>query len=262
MYDPHGADIDQSDEFPMGSLWEGRAPFGNQVCRLVNGVANRRQGTDFQQWLSAIWAPCSTLRSHYGKPDPPITWEFSHTPGDPRLGANNAFPHFIQKYGFDSQTVNSLCWATYQYPSNGQQAIMTASDHGFRALPNDPLFRYYGWPLQQYSINPNNAPNLPQNVASAQWQKRMNVRAVLENMVPVNFADSAEIPIPVPCDECSVIIDEDNEAIYDQRPPAEIPVTATAGESETVTPTAAGYKKPKARGTIDSVPLETDSVSR
>jgi chitinase len=35
------------DEFPMGSLWEGRFPFSNQVCRLVNGPANARQGTDW-----------------------------------------------------------------------------------------------------------------------------------------------------------------------------------------------------------------------
>ncbi|GFP59293.1 chitotriosidase-1 [Trichoderma asperellum] len=251
----------QVDEFPMGSLWEGRAPFGNQVCRLVNGVANRRQGTDFQQWLSAIWAPCSALRSYYGKPDPPITWEFSHTPNDPRLVANSAFPHFIQKYGFDSQTVNSLCWATYQYPAaNGQQAIMTASDHGFRALPNDPMYRAYGWPPQQYSINPNNAPNLPGNVASAQWQKRINARAALENLIPVQFADSAEVPIPVPCGECSLIIDEDNEVVYDQRPPAEVPLTKTAGE--TPTPTIAKYKKPETGNTVDKGPVETGSASQ
>ncbi|KAM0470857.1 hypothetical protein ACHAPX_009731 [Trichoderma viride] len=251
----------QVDEFPMGSLWEGRAPFGNQVCRLVNGVANRNQGTDFQQWLSAIWKPCSSLRSSYGKPDPPITWQFSHTPGDPRLVANSVFPHFIQKYGFDSQTVNSLCWATYQYPDlNGQQRIRTASDQGFRVLPNDPLYRSYGWASQQYSTNPNNAQTLPVDIASAQWQKRTNARAALENLIPVQFADSEEIPYAVPCGECSLIIDDANEIVYDQRPPADVPVTKAAGE--TPTPTAAQYNKPETGNTFDKGPAETGSVSQ
>jgi hypothetical protein len=94
----------------MGSLWEGRLPFSNQVCRLVNGEANGKQGTDFGQFLAARWEPCSAFRSALGKPDPPITWEFSHTPNDPRLTANAQFPHFIERYGFDSQTPGSLCW--------------------------------------------------------------------------------------------------------------------------------------------------------
>jgi hypothetical protein len=145
-----------SDEFPMGSLWEGRAGLHNQVCRLVNGPANGRQGTDFRQFLSAQWKPCSSLRSALGKAPPPITWEFDHQPNDPRLVANGAHPHFVRKYGWDSQTAGAECWgesfsravkchshinhvfaATYNDPNNNNVPT-TVLDHGFRALPNDP----------------------------------------------------------------------------------------------------------------------------
>jgi hypothetical protein len=96
----------------MGSLWEGRAPFGNQVCRLVNGMANQRQRSDWRQFLYAQYFPCSSLRSALGKPDPPVTWEFSHPPNDPRYRANIAFPHFVEHFGFEFQTPGSLCWGT------------------------------------------------------------------------------------------------------------------------------------------------------
>jgi chitinase len=140
----------------MDSLWEGRAGLHNQVCRLVNGAANRRQGTDWQQFLSAQWRPCSSLRSALGKEPPPITWEFSHLPNDPRLVANSLGSYFVQKWGFDSQTPGSECWgksfvqtgmchlrtnhlfaATYNDPNNGNNPT-TVLDHGFRVLPNDP----------------------------------------------------------------------------------------------------------------------------
>ncbi|KZZ92174.1 glycoside hydrolase family 18 protein [Moelleriella libera RCEF 2490] len=123
------------------------------------------------------------------------------------------------------------------------------------------MYRSYGWPNQQYSINPNIAPNLPRDVASAQWQKRMNVKAVLENMIPAGFADLAEIPIPIPCNECSVIIDEDNEVVHDQRPPTDIRTTSAGSETVIQTPTAAGLRKRSMRGTSDTIPLETGSAS-
>jgi len=41
---------------------------------------------------------------------PPITWEFDHQPNDPRLVANSVSPHFIGKYGWDSQTPGAECW--------------------------------------------------------------------------------------------------------------------------------------------------------
>jgi hypothetical protein len=98
------------------------------------------------------------------------------------------------------------------------------------------------------------------DIASAQWQKRTNARAALENLIPVQFADSEEIPYAVPCGECSLIIDDANEIVYDQRPPADVPVTKAAGE--TPTPTAAQYNKPETGNTFDKGPAETGSVSQ
>lgn len=45
----------------MGSLLEGRLP-NPQVCRLVNGKANGRQGSDWQQFLRAQYYPCSAYK--------------------------------------------------------------------------------------------------------------------------------------------------------------------------------------------------------
>jgi hypothetical protein len=47
----------------MGALVEGRLP-NPQACRLVNGPANGRQGTDFQQFLLAQWTPCSSYKQN------------------------------------------------------------------------------------------------------------------------------------------------------------------------------------------------------
>lgn len=92
----------QVDEFPMGALEEAREPHP-QFVRLVNGAANRRQGSDFKQWRAAVWSPCSAYRREICKsksPEPPITWEFgTYTAGDPRENAAGGGSHFIQKYG-------------------------------------------------------------------------------------------------------------------------------------------------------------------
>lgn len=54
-----------------------------------------------------------------------------------RGAANGA--HFLTAYGFDSQTANSLCFASYTYTdSNNQLQNTMVADHGFRALNNDP----------------------------------------------------------------------------------------------------------------------------
>lgn len=64
----------QLDEFPMGNLFES----GNnnpQVCRLVNGGANGRQGNDFKMWKQNQWKPCSEYRVKTCKlPPPAATW--------------------------------------------------------------------------------------------------------------------------------------------------------------------------------------------
>lgn len=64
------------DEFPMGNLMEsgGGSP---QACRLVNGAANGKQGSDWNMWKLAQWKPCSAYRSGVcGIRDngPPATW--------------------------------------------------------------------------------------------------------------------------------------------------------------------------------------------
>lgn len=47
--------------------------------------------------------------------------------------------HFVSAYGFDSQTANSLCFASYTY-TDGSGTIQNTMvpDHGFRALDDDP----------------------------------------------------------------------------------------------------------------------------
>ncbi|RMZ85693.1 hypothetical protein DV736_g6556, partial [Chaetothyriales sp. CBS 134916] len=220
----------QVDEFPMGSLWEGRneALIGSQVCRLVNGPANGAQGRDWAAFLLASWWPCSALRDAQGLPPPPVTWAFDLGQNNPRQAANQLQPHFVGAYGFDSQTAGSLCWASYTVARN--DPITTVLDHGFRALPNDPMFRSnaIGWPSEPYTNNPGgrNAV-LPQNVASAAWQKRENVRAVLEGVLPVDFANSDIDPHLVDCNSCDYVVDEANDLIYDRRPQPEIPVTVS-----------------------------------
>lgn len=47
----------------------------------------------------------------------------------------------MEAYGFDSQTQNSLCFATFTYypwAGNRPAATSTVTDHGFRVLDDDP----------------------------------------------------------------------------------------------------------------------------
>jgi hypothetical protein len=100
----------------MGVLKEARKP-NKQICRLVNGPANGRQGVDFNQWSRAVYAPCSTYRKEIckSKDDPPVTWVIGQPPpGDNRLIAQGLGSHFIGKYGV-SEVSNSHysgadCW--------------------------------------------------------------------------------------------------------------------------------------------------------
>lgn len=110
------ADLIFSDEFPMRALEESRKP-RPQVVRLVNGKANGKQGTsprnyfnpiakhvvkgtDFKKFIKAQWKPCSKLRAVYGKPPPPITWEFGGLDGlDIRVTGRVEDNHFIQRFG-------------------------------------------------------------------------------------------------------------------------------------------------------------------
>lgn len=66
----------QVDEFPMGNLIES-GNLSPQVCRLVNGPANQKQGGDYSAWKEVQWKPCSTYRSDKCSiidGGPPATW--------------------------------------------------------------------------------------------------------------------------------------------------------------------------------------------
>ena len=167
----------QADEFPMAALQEAHG--GPQVVRLVNGPANGRQGGDFLMWKSAIWSKCSSLGSDNAKPPPLITWKFNAEAS--RAAARSTGSHFVQKYGFDSQTVGSMCWATYY--DKVQSTDVTIRDHGFRVLPDDPMFAQKNWPIRAYHVTAmvtlpvrgggvTTSYHPPLDVTSGPWLKR------------------------------------------------------------------------------------------
>lgn len=199
----------QVDEFPMGSLLEGRIP-NPQACRLVNGPANGRQGTDFGLFLLAQYNPCSSYkRAVCGTASPivPITWEFAGMDAVRAAGATAA-PHFIQAYGFDSQTAGSECWATASFNDpSGNLVISTVTDHGFRALDSDPMITSaaFNWPLQSYRPSPYaNQLAQPSSIASAQYQKRQEVMAILRGDATGSQID---------CAQCDYFVDDEGREI-------------------------------------------------
>lgn len=129
----------QLDEFPQANLRESRnmAP---QACRLVNGPANGLQGNDYKHWKNAQWWPCSEYRRRkcgINDDGPPATWKFGPLPGNRGTGRGK---RFLSAYGFDSQTSNSLCFASFTYTvgSPGTRTNTMIEDHGFRVHDNDP----------------------------------------------------------------------------------------------------------------------------
>ncbi|OKL55832.1 hypothetical protein UA08_08920 [Talaromyces atroroseus] len=200
----------QVDEFPMGALIEGRLP-NSQACRLVNGPANGRQGTDFQQFLLAQWTPCSSYKQNEcGTPNPdvPITWAFSGMDAN-RIAGSNVPPHFVQHYGFDSQTVGSECWATATFNDpSGNPVVSTVTDHGFRVLNGDPMITSanYDWPLQSYRPSPYaGQPDQPSSIASAAYQKRQEALLSLQGQY---------IGSEINCEKCDVFIDKSGRQFY------------------------------------------------
>ncbi|KAL7621624.1 hypothetical protein AAE478_008950 [Parahypoxylon ruwenzoriense] len=185
------------DEFPMGNLEES----GNnnpQACRLVNGPANGAQGNDFNAWKSAQWSRCSSFRKTICKSqDPPkATWKFGPLSGNRGIGAGQ---HFISAYGFDSQTLNSLCFASYSYTgADNKRSSTMVADHGFRALNDDPMFGApYNWPRQSWKIDPGpvaNAAQRPVSINSAAYQKRGLMQEILAAKAtsPVNATGTNE----------------------------------------------------------------------
>jgi hypothetical protein len=98
------------------------------------------------------------------------------------------------------------------------------------------------------------AVSLPQDIASSTWQKRMNVMAVLDNSLPMEFADSDEVPLPIPCNECEIIIDEANDLVLDQRPSRPIPHTASDAQPSA---TATHANRAQTGGTAKHIAKET-----
>ncbi|KAF2850135.1 glycoside hydrolase family 18 protein [Plenodomus tracheiphilus IPT5] len=198
----------QVDEFPMGALREAQGTANPQVVRLVNGPANGAQGRDFRMWKLAVWTPCKLYRQHVcGLPaalaEPPITWAFDRM-DQGRRNARTDGNHFIKAYGFDSQTPGSECWATHTYNQlpQGFLATNTISDHGFRALNDDPMFSVYNWDWQLWRTSP--ATPFPQDVASANYLKRQEVQSVLRNEMPYDHDDQYDR-----AEDCLLI--DDNE---------------------------------------------------
>lgn len=46
--------------------------------------------------------------------------------------------HFLDAFGFDSQTSNSECFASFSYTLPGSVETTMIVDHGFRVLDDDP----------------------------------------------------------------------------------------------------------------------------
>lgn len=119
------------------------------------------------------------------------------------------------------------------------------------------MFRNYGWPQQSYGTAPaqliQNNQQIPQDMASANWLKRSNVVGVLENRLPIEFADSAEQPGDIDCNQCEYVIDEENNMVYEKAPIPDIPVTRGSAEA---TPTA-GSSKARTGQTAASAPVQT-----
>ncbi|KAH8665151.1 hypothetical protein BGZ60DRAFT_470789 [Tricladium varicosporioides] len=171
-----GAKRCEVDEFPMGNL----ADSGNnnpQACRLVNGVANGAQGIDYNMWKMAQWTPCSSFRATVCKLKdlPKATWAFGAVNGNRGVRVGK---HFINAYGFDSQTPGALCFATYTYTGADNKVSNTmVEDHGFRVLLDDPMFggRGPGWKRQNWLGDPapkDKARQRPMSMASAAFLKR------------------------------------------------------------------------------------------
>ncbi|PLB55790.1 putative class V chitinase [Aspergillus steynii IBT 23096] len=198
----------QLDEFPMRDLFEA-ANNNPQVCRLVNGRANSRQGNDYKMWKRNQWMPCSSFRSSCNLLAPPATWAFNSLPGNRGMG-NMIGTRFITALGFDSQTANSLCFASYSYTDSQNNVHHTmVEDHGFRVLNDDPMFYApMNWPRQNWKIDPGPYKNAAQRPAS------VNSAAHMRRDFPITVAMNQSLPFESDDEEssrltCNAIYDED-----------------------------------------------------
>ncbi|BDD62703.1 hypothetical protein MAP00_007663 [Monascus purpureus] len=122
----------------MGNLRElgNQAP---QACRLVNGVANRAQGRDYSAWRRSGGhtrrtgrASATSATTGHQLPG----GKFGPLNGNRGPGSGK---HFIDAYGFDSQTPNSLCFASFtSTKAPGTITNTMTTDRGSRVLDDDP----------------------------------------------------------------------------------------------------------------------------
>lgn len=119
------------------------------------------------------------------------------------------------------------------------------------------MFRNYGWPAQNYATDPAqlilNNQQVPRDIVSANWQKRSNVLGVLENRLPLAFANSAEEPGNIDCHECDILIDEKNDVLYEKAAIPEVPITEGVAEA---TSTATSSQASTGQ-TAKSIPVQT-----
>ncbi|KAJ6133731.1 class V chitinase [Penicillium sp. IBT 18751x] len=222
----------QVDEFPMGDLFESTNN-NPQVCRLINGIANGRQGNDYKMWKMNQWRPCSSYRVTQCKlPPPPATCqngrlpmsyrEFGSLPGNRGNGVMIG-TRFITALGFDSQTANSLCFASYTYTDSNNNVHNTmVEDHGFRVLNDDPMFYSpMNWPRQDWKINPGpfaNAAQRPTSVNSAANMRRdLTITVAMNQSLP--FENEEEESSKLKChavyDEGPTLLTEDGKLAYE-----------------------------------------------
>ncbi|KAI1105614.1 hypothetical protein F4804DRAFT_341082 [Jackrogersella minutella] len=213
---PEGAKC-ELDEFPMGNLRES-GNLSPQACRLVNGMANRKQGIDYKGWKSAQWSKCSQYRSsacNITDNGPPATWKFGPLNGKRGSGRGK---HFIDAFGFDAQTPHSLCFASYTYTvghgtTTSETKVTTSNtmiiDHGFRVLEDDPMYgTAYKWPRQSWRIDPaplSNAKFRPYDIEPGIFQRGVTI---VGNNTDNGTDSSPEMGSPA--EVCHVDLNSDN----------------------------------------------------
>jgi hypothetical protein len=69
----------------------------------------------------------------------------------------------------------------------------------------------------------------------------------------MHFADSAEQPGDIDCDQCEYVIDEENNMVYEKAPIPEVPLTKASADATAT----AGSSQPRTGQTAASVPFQT-----
>jgi hypothetical protein len=146
----------------------------------------------------------------------------------------------VQKYVFDSQTVGSMCRATYY--DKVQSTDVTICDHGFRVLPDDPMFTQKNWPIRAYHVTAMVTLSVrgggvmtsyhpPLDVTTDSWLKRdLGDDNGIDNVLEIDlYGMSVEESLAVNPDFSAGPLDAD------EAPPQVMAVTTSESTSATVT---------------------------